>query len=343
MTLEIDQADDLAIDNQAFAVTSPLNIRSVLVVTAGNEPLEFALNTEALERSCLVEVVGPDYLKTEAYQARASSGADHLIIYDRVAPESMPQVNTFFIGALPPVGWNLGKTMSPVLLTDINRAHPIMRYLDLFSLLIADGKAVEGPPGTIDLLTAEAGPVLAIGPRDGFEDLVLGFELLSTDELGNGSFNTDWQVQRSWPVFMFNSVRYLTGAVDAAVRTSFKPGATVSLDTGLRQATLTLIRPDGKRETLPTDATGRISYPVGDQLGIYELYRDDKLIDLFCVNLLDRQESTIASVAEVTLGDSNVSDDQGLVDTRREYWRWLLMGMLGILTIEWWVYRNRIR
>ncbi len=46
-----------------------------------------------------------------------------------------------------------------------------MRYLDLFSLLIAEGAAVQGPAGSLELLTAESGPALAIGPRDGFEDL----------------------------------------------------------------------------------------------------------------------------------------------------------------------------
>ncbi len=74
LTLVIDQADDLMIDNQAYAVTSPLNIRSVLLVTSGNEPLEFALQTEAIKRNCLIEVVSPDYLKTDAYKARASAG-----------------------------------------------------------------------------------------------------------------------------------------------------------------------------------------------------------------------------------------------------------------------------
>ncbi len=67
------------------------------------------------------------------------------------------------------------------------------------------------------------------------------------------------------------------------------------------------------------------------------------MVDLFCVNLFDRQESTIASVEQVQLGDTSLSNDQGLIDTRREYWRWILCGMLGILTLEWWVYSRRIR
>ncbi len=172
---------------------------------------------------------------------------------------------------------------------------------------------------------------------------MLGFELLSVDERGNVVFNTDWQVQRSWPVFVFNAVRYLTGAVDAAARTSFKPGSTVTLDTGFRQSSIIVQRPDGGRDTVQTDATGRVSYPVSDQLGIYEVVREDKVVDLFCVNLFDRQESTIASVEQVQLGDTSLSNDQGLIDARREYWRWILCGMLGILTLEWWVYSRRIR
>ncbi len=53
---------------------------------------------------------------------------------------------------------------------------------------------------------------------------------------------------------------------DAAARTSFKPGSTVTLDTGFRQSSIIVQRPDGGRDTVQTDATGRVSYPSATSL-----------------------------------------------------------------------------
>jgi hypothetical protein len=342
LSLTLDASDDLRIDNVAFATLAPTKTASVLLVTPGNKPLELALRTGQAEKLCVLEVVEPTYLATDAYKARAATGIDQLMIFDRCQPQEMPLNNTFMIGALPPKAWVGGEKSSNILLVDIDRTHPIMRYLDLFSLLIAEGRTLEPPAGGSELLIAEGGPVLAIVPREGFEDLVLGFEVISTTADGATAFNTDWQVQRSWPVFVFNVVRYLTGSADLRGRISHLPGSTVALLTDQRQGELSVRGPGGRVEFVKPDSTGRVTYWVGDQVGVYEIEDEKRIIDLFSVNLFDRRESGIASRDAVQLGQVEVRGAQARSESRREFWRLLLLAMLGVLSLEWWYYGRRL-
>jgi len=342
LQLTLDQADDLVVDNMAYAALAPPQTMAVLLVTPGNPPLELALTTGQAEKVCVLETVGPSYLKSDLYASRASAGTDKLIIFDRCSPESMPMTNTFFVGTTPPAGWQASEKKDQILLIDIDRTHPIMRYLDLFSLLVAEGQTLTAPRGSMDLLISETGPVLSLAPRDGFEDLVLGFEILSSTPDGGTAFNTDWQVQRSWPVFVFNAVRYLTGAFEVHARASHRPGAVVTLGTDRRQGELSIRSPDGRIDFVKPDATGRLQYSVGDRVGIYEIEDEKRIVDLFSVNLFDRQEATIPSAETVQLGFMPIASDQVTSLSRREYWRVLLLGMLGVLSLEWWYYGRRL-
>jgi len=342
LELSLETADELAIDNVAYTALAPTRTLSVLLVTPGNPPLEYALNTGQAEKICMVEVVEPPYLDTELYNSRSTTGVDQLIIFDRCSPKVMPSVNTFFIGAIPPVGWAASEIKEQILLVDIDRLHPIMRYLDLFSILVAEGRTLVPPKGSADLLIAEAGPLLSLAPRDGFEDLVLGFEILSSTADGETAFNTDWQVQRSWPVFVFNAVRYLTGTFEAGNRGTHRPGTVVTLSTDHRQGELSIRSPSGDVTFVKPDPTGRLTYAVGDLTGTYEVEDENKVIDLFCVNLFDREEATLLSPPTVQLGYTQVASDAVTTTSRREYWRWSLLAMVGVLSLEWWYYGKRV-
>jgi len=340
--LVIDNKDDLGIDNVAFAALRPKRSRSVLLVTPGNDPLEIALMTGQAEKIADLQVVDPAYMETLPYAKRVAAVTDQLIIFDRCAPKTMPMTNTFFIGALPPKAWVAGKMERPVLLVDIDRSHPVMRYLDLFSILVAEGRPLVPPEGAIDLLTAEQGPVMAIAPREGFEDLVLGFDILSLSGDGKLSFNTDWHVQRSWPVFIYNAVRYLTGSLSDDGNLTFRPGSTIAIDEKKLNTALTMVTPDGTNVSLPSDAAGRIDIPAADRVGIYEIQQSGTVVDAFSVNLFDRIESTIASVEKVTIGDQPVMESKSRVNGRSEFWRMILIAMLAVLAIEWWYYGHRL-
>lgn len=346
LQLALDLADDLPIDNTAFAGIAPPRLVDVLVVTPGNPPLDLALTTGPAAALCRVETVAPEYLKSEAYGTRAEAGGPggaDWIVFDRCAPETMPRCNTFFIGSLPPQAWDRGEPADRVMLVDIDRSQPIMRYLELYSLLIAEGRVLRPPPGAADLIVAEGGPILSLAAREGFQDLVLGFEIISTDAEGNDAFNTDWHVQRSWPVFILNLLRHLAGAAEGASLASHRPGETVALRTENPGQTVQVRRPDGQRSATVVSSSGTVLHAQTDQLGVYEVLDEaDRPIDRFAVNLFDRRESELASVPSVSLGYESVAAVAASTPQRREFWRWLLLCVLGVMTLEWIVYAKRL-
>ena len=361
LQLKLDAADDLAVDNVAFAGLTPLRTVTVLVVTNGNTPLRLGLSTPKASKICNAEMVLPSYLQSDAYKARAEAGTDDLIIYDRCSPEQMPTTNTFFIGALPPspakgvdasppvdaeastgTGWSWASEMSPVALIDVDRTHPMMRFLELYSLLIFSGRAVNGPAGSLELVGADVGPMLVLSPRDGYQDMVLGFEIVSSDGEGGDQANTNWYAERSWPVFVLNVLRYLAGAAEATGAASYRPGETVRLRLENAIANATVKRIGGAEIDASVLPSGVVEIVDTNETGNYRVESQDRLVDLFAINLFDRTESEIAPASSIELGYEAVESAEGGVEQRREFWRLALVGMLGLLAIEWWVYAKRV-
>ena len=217
-----------------------------------------------------------------------------------------------------------------------------MRYLELFSLLIFSGRGVEGPPGTIELVGADVGAILAIAPRDGFQDMVLGFEIISRDEDGSPVTNTNWYAERSWPVFLLNVLRYLAGAADATGASSFQPGETVRIRLENAITSPSVTRIGGSSVDVTPGPGGSLEIIETEVPGNYRVEDGSKLADLFAINLFDPQESAIATVKEIDIGYESVTSEDTTVEQRQEFWRWALIAMLGLIAAEWWVYSRRV-
>jgi len=242
----------------------------------------------------------------------------------------------------PDLNWRWASPKSSVSLIDIERNHPLMRYLELFSLLIFSGRGVEGPPGTVELVGADVGAILAIAPRAGFQDMVLGFEIISRDEDGTPVTNTNWYAERSWPVFLLNVLRYLAGAADASGAPSYRPGETVRvrLENAITSPSVTRI--GGSSVEVTPGPGGSLEIIETEVPGNYRVEDGSKLADLFAINLFDPQESSIAAVKEIDIGYESVASEDTTVEQRQEFWRWALIAMLGLIAAEWWVYSRRV-
>src|SRR5262245_33365657 len=210
LELRLSRDDALADDNRAWAAVNSSRRPKVLLVTPGNESLELALSTPRAGELAEVSKAKPDVLKSKEHQRAAAAGAFDLVIYDRCQPEKMPRANTLFIGAVPPVEsdaalsssadakssaapkkesgeshWSLGEQVTYPQIIDTDRAHPLMQWLDLGDVDIAAARPVTSPSGGTRLIDSSKGTLLAIAPREGFEDAVLGFDLYSTDQNGD--------------------------------------------------------------------------------------------------------------------------------------------------------------
>ena len=351
LELTLDVEDDLAVDNKAYAAINRPQKAQVLLITPGNEPLEIALATTLAEELVDVAVKPPAFVEHAKYKKAVQNGVYDLIIYDRCSPKQMPQANTFFISAMPPgEAWSMGQRGDVPNIIDIDPAHPIMQWIAMDDVLLHEGRPLVVPPGGTTLIDTHLGPMLAIAPRDGFEDVVQGFALVEHISEGDAAgvyARTNWPIRPSFPVFVFNMLDYLGGGHRTTSGESVRPGKVVMIDAPASAKSssvgqISVRTPGGKRSKLKESRPGRSNFTDTEELGIYEAYYEGKPFLRFAVNLFDSTESDIAPRESFEAGPTAVEGQSGWEDSRKEFWRWLVAAGLVILLFEWYIYNHRV-
>ena len=88
---------------------------------------------------------------------------------------------------------------------------------------VVESLLTKPPAGGKVLVDSTAGPIMAIAPRDSYEDCVLGFDIIREEE-GETVLGTNWPLGRpSFPTFWLNALEYLTGATRDAESASHAP------------------------------------------------------------------------------------------------------------------------
>jgi len=300
--------DELKVDNVAFAALSPARELEVMVVTRGNVPLLAGLKTPQAIAMASVRVIAPEELESDAIQELAASGAVDLFIFDSCAPLAIPEANTLFIGASPPgETWKATEPSGPLFVIDVQRSHPLLQYVDLSALLIAEGFSVQMPSGGTELVRTDAGVLMAVAPRDAYQDAVVGMSLQQN--------NTNWTNRRSFPIFLLNSLEYLGGAIATSGARTFRPGTQAVMNVASRFNTVSVKTPAGITSTLNRDGQPQIVFSQTDDLGTYVVNESNQAVE--------------ASASQARF-------------FRTEYWRWLLMLALVVLAVEWYLYTRRV-
>jgi hypothetical protein len=363
LKLVMNHKDHLALDNTAYVAVNNPRRAKVLVITPRNDALELVLNTTESRKVADVTFQTPDVLPPkesgagltetqQQYQTAALSGAYDLIVYDQCAPAVMPQANTLFIGRIPPgEDWKAGPKQPKPLVIDVDRTHPLMQLVVLDNVDIVEGFSVTGPSGSTTLIDAaigpqtESAPVFMVGPRQGFEDAVMGFELFGTDAKGEYYVNTNWMTRLSFPLFMKNVIEYLGGSRGALETQSVRPGETVTLRTEMPVAKAYVRKPDGRSVELLREGQNAFTFSDADRLGFYDLRLkpgDEQPVQRFAVNLFDTRESNLTPAAELPIGSTPIKGSAAWTPARRELWKWVLLVALAVLLFEWYVYNKRV-
>ncbi|MEM9187019.1 MAG: BatA and WFA domain-containing protein [Planctomycetota bacterium] len=361
--------DALALDNNAFAAVNEIDPGAILLVTPGNLVVETALGTGRVGRLGGVEVAGPETLADKERQQRLQAGDYDLVVYDRCAPataDQMPRANTLFIGTLPPTAaWGAapaagdgGPTPPPDFVSgpqviDWNRAHPLLAYVQVGDVLIDQSLVTTPPPGGSTLIDSTGGALLAIAPRESFEDVVLGFPIL-VEQGGGVAANTDWFKKRSFPTFWLNALDYLVAGRGDPGRRTTAPGATIELRPKGRLNEVTVTGPGGVEQTLTRIAGAPFVFQQTAKRGVYEVATQGRVVQRFAVNLFDAAESDIRlqptgaeqaashDLESIRIGYTDVVADSAHSPARKELWRMLLVLAVGVLVFEWYIYNRRV-
>lgn len=356
--------DQLKVDDIAYAAINNSQASRVLLVTSGNIAVEQALVTGRAGRLGDVTVEPPSFLESNSYETRTNAGTYDLIIYDRCAPKAAPRSNTVYIGVLPPgEAWRASPSLQPLTpnpslsvpqIIDWNRSHPLLANVELGNFDIVESLLLTPPAGATALVEASEGPIIAVAPRDTYEDVVLGFPILVEID-GALQRNTDWINRLSFPTFWLNTLEYFAARQTVGDR-SLHPGEAIELRP-LSPATESIIvtSPSGKAETLRRRGEQPFVYRLTDELGVYRVTEGGRETRRFAVNLFDPAESDVrvrtgetpeeaeqALVASIKIGDLDIAASAGATPARHELWRALLIAALCLLVVEWWIYHRRV-
>ena len=359
LMIDCQSNDLLKADNIAYAVVPPDRKPSIRLVSSGNRYLSQYFRSPGVKESIEYSEITPEDLKKPEIQREFSLGKDALTIFDRCAPEIAPQNHSLYFGAFPPGKKfaELKAFQNPTIL-DWDTASPLMQYLrDLTVIRIREVRIPEPlPAGARPLIESDKGPVAVTSPRDGFMDVIIGFHL--SDEK---SFNTDWFLKYSFPLFLSNTIQNLAGVGSDSVDGMHRPGESFSIAAGglvgKSLAIESLITNSKSTDsTTNVDSSGRVAITAQGFQGAFSVKNERSLVDLFAVDLFDDQESNLATrglapvgapgpVADkyqLKIGFTPIAGKSKSAGLDAPLWKSAVALGLILLIAEWFIYNRRV-
>jgi hypothetical protein len=101
-------------------------------------------------------------------------------------------------------------------------------------------------------------------------------------------------------------------------------------------------RPDNIIDRVASAGAQSVHYARTREVGPYRVNPAMPRYEIFAVNLYNENESNVAPVDKLTLGATTVEARAGEIQVNKPAWPWFLLGVLGLLLLEWIVYNQRV-
>lgn len=322
--------DFLELDNTAWTVQNEVNTRRVYLVSD-----ESNLFVEQVLRS----LPGVQTFRGDPANTRVPTEGFDLYIFNHWLPDIMPDADMLIIN--PPetnsrfvVG---NETQDTANIRLVEPDSPILAFVDLDEMSLLKFREIQADWAD-PLITTDGGTILLAGETNGQQIAILPFDVR----------DSNLPLLIAYPVLMANLLDW------------FSPVDIVSLPDGLSVGDPVVIRPpliaDQVRVTSPHGAVNDLEinsntliFTGTDQLGLYrlEIVQGGEVTQAqnFAVNLFATGESDITPIPEngLELGgtviDNTANEQLGL----REFWGIIAILALIILSIEWYVYHQRLQ
>jgi len=337
LELRVQGPDSLAADDRAWAVLEPARQARVLVISQGNLFLERALRADLVAPP---EWRKPAVLGSPEYADAAQSGRYDLIVFDRCTPATPPAANTVILGAVPRWrGVGPARRVETPVIEDWNSMHPLMRFLYLDNVPIAEATVVPLPAGATSLIEGrfgsgpqDHGPLAFVLPHEGFRHCVVLFD----------PFKSYWPLRASFPMFVRNCMLELGNVSDPQRGRPRAPGDRITIRTELDLDTIAMVGPDQTRTTVRARRPHVFVFSGTDRPGVYQAVWQDTVQRHFAVNLFDPIESDLKPRRELRVNFQQLAARPEPRDTNQYIWQWFALAALVVCLAEWYIYNRRV-
>jgi hypothetical protein len=247
-------ADQLAVDDKAWAVVPSDRLRRILLVSAGDPYLQ----------SALTHLPGTELYGITPGEFGPSTNPDlfDLIIFEGTLPDPLPARPILAIAPTKtsPLGTVTGTLTRPGIGT-LPGDEPILRYVDLATVHIADAAAMTLPDWARSVIPGPAkAPLLYSGTRAGLPTAVLAFD----------PRHSDLPLQVAFPILLSNLAGELMGGSTGPAG-AIVPGTVLQLAIPSGATGVHVVLPDGSAVDLPGGNPGAtsVTFAATQQLGIY--------------------------------------------------------------------------
>ncbi|HXJ61280.1 MAG TPA: VWA domain-containing protein [Verrucomicrobiae bacterium] len=318
-TVRLTEADDLSVDNQASIVSLMPTPAKVLLVSKGNRFLEKAIKGS------------PGVQLTVAPQLTDAAEAFDLCVLDDSVPAVWPNVNILAFRTLATNWFNGWEVATNPPIVDWKTTHPVMRFVNLDNVYVAETRVVKTPPWGVALVESPQTPLVVAGEINRQRVVWVGFDPLQST----------WPLRISFPIFMANAVDWLNPGSANNNQLLVQPGNAFRWSLSRPETAAELTTPDGQTQSLAIDpATRELVVNDTSRQGVYHVKVGTNEI-VFCVNLLDAAESSIAARPDLPIGRYGNIAASTLKRANMELWRWIAAAGLLVLLFEWWWYHKR--
>jgi hypothetical protein len=333
--------DALPTDNRGWTIVPPPRQMSVLLVTRGNLFLERLLPALPI----VVKTMTPaEYERAKDADIETAGRSRHdVVIFDNHSTTRLPPGSYLFFGGVPQIeGVVAGEPVTGETIFNWDDTHPVLRYVSLSTVQIYQWRDLKLPREAEVIVEGQTTPVMAALTRDARQYLICAFPLVAEDEDGP-VLNTDWVVKSHFPVFMYNALQYLAGAIGTVGQKPNRPGEPLEFPVPPGTDTLRIRRPDGELDSIPTSGFTAINYANTRRVGLYTASPGIPGRDQQAVNLFSSAESDITPRSSLALGGERLEAAGGVERINEPLWPWILLGVLLVLAVEWAIYVRRVR
>jgi Ca-activated chloride channel homolog len=315
----IDTRDDLASDNVAYAVLPPPRKIQVMLVSRGNLFLEKVLRTDP---QVALDVRTPD-------QYQGGMGEADIVVLDSTSPPRVGPGRFFFVNVVPsdvPLEV-LGRLERPTIM-DWDRAHPVMRHVELAKVAIEDALRIRPLAPGRPLVEATGGPLIYALEEQERKAIFIGFDL----------FKTDFPLRVAFPLILSNSLRWLHPAALDQSSLQLATGQPILLPVEHGVSSVTVTTPSG-RTTKAQITRGVVSFAETDEVGVYR-FNTTRGEMRVAVNLSDAEESNMHP-RPVPASSAPGSEATAPVPVQRELWQLFVLLAVVLLIVEGALYCRR--